>query len=363
MKKIFLYAYDKVNLGDDLFINSITKRYPNVIFYLWTDARNRVTFQNIPNLKILDKDSMFLRCLQRIRPSFVARYKNWREKRCDASVYIGGSIFMEYETWRNQIAWLDYQAEKRNFFVIGANFGPYRTEAYREQLDNEFLKMRDVCFRDRYSLNKFDGNPNVRYAPDILFAYSMPQVDVKEKQIFVSIINCVDRDETHSIDVFDRNYVENMARILCRYLEDGCRLVLASFCSVEGDEQAIHKVISAMNCAGDSRIKVVAYDGTNAELMIRIIAESDYIIASRFHAMILAMTAGRPVLPIIYSDKTKHVLDDLEFKGVIFDLRKEKSWDYALSRKNWDQPVELLMKKYKSAAQEHFEKIDELLQK
>ena len=29
MKKIFLYAYDHINLGDDLFIETIANRYPD----------------------------------------------------------------------------------------------------------------------------------------------------------------------------------------------------------------------------------------------------------------------------------------------------------------------------------------------
>ena len=32
MKRIFLYAYDKINLGDDLFISFITNRYPDIYF-------------------------------------------------------------------------------------------------------------------------------------------------------------------------------------------------------------------------------------------------------------------------------------------------------------------------------------------
>ena len=44
MKKLFLYAYDRRNLGDDLFVHIITKRYPDVKFYMWSDKMNRETF-------------------------------------------------------------------------------------------------------------------------------------------------------------------------------------------------------------------------------------------------------------------------------------------------------------------------------
>ena len=55
MKRIFLYAYDKINLGDDLFISFITNRYPDINFYLWTDKRNKKTYQNEKNLKKIQK--------------------------------------------------------------------------------------------------------------------------------------------------------------------------------------------------------------------------------------------------------------------------------------------------------------------
>ena len=49
MKKVFLYAYDKQNLGDDLFIHTICKRYPKVKFYLWSDELNKENFK--PTIK------------------------------------------------------------------------------------------------------------------------------------------------------------------------------------------------------------------------------------------------------------------------------------------------------------------------
>lgn len=244
--------------------------------------------------------------------------------------------------------------------MLGANFGPYKTEAYRENLNEVFFKMEDVCVRDKYSQNKFIGNPKVRYAPDILLSYPIPEVRVKEKQIFVSMIDCADRDD---IKKYAKSYVGNMVTILKNYLKDGCSLVLASFCKAEGDEDAVQNIVSTMDEREVSKIQKICYDGTNVELMLNKIVESDYIIGSRFHAVILAMAAGRPVLPVVYSDKTLHILEDLKFEGEIFDLRSEKSWDYVKSRKNWDTPLPLLTEEVKDISQSHFKKLDQLLLK
>lgn len=353
MKRVFLYAYDRQNLGDDLFVHTIKKRYPDVQFYLWTGAENRKTFAALPNLKVIDKDSRFVHLLQKLRPSLVPRYKGLLEKRCDAVVYIGGSIFIEYPNWEQICQWWEYEAKNRPFYVLGANFGPWHTEAYRQKMAEIFRNCRDICFRDRYSFALFPDVETVRQAPDILFSYPMPQVPVKEKQIFVSVIDCAGRDDLSRMDA---RYVANMAKLLWGYLDEGCNLILASFCKEEGDEAGIEKIIAAMGCSGHPGIRTLCYDGRNATEMTTAIAESEFVISTRFHGVILAMNAGRPALPILYSDKTRHVLDDLNFRGAVLDLRDPADWHPVHPGKD---PV--LNGDVKLEAQEQFRLLDQKL--
>lgn len=358
MKKAFLYAYDRQNLGDDLFVHTIAKRYPHVKFYMWSDPQNRETFQCLPNLKILDRHGALVRFLNRIRPSLSSRYRNWVENRCQAVVYIGGSIFMEYDNWAQILNWWDYMAENRPFYVLGANFGPYHTEAYREQIAQIYAKMQDICFRDKYSYDLFRTVKTVRWAPDILFSHPMPQVDVAEKQVFVSIINCATRDESHNLTQYDESYVENMARLLTNYRQEGYRLVLSSFCAHEGDEEGIRKILKAMDGENAADIQVLNYDGTNADILTTAIAQSEFVVATRFHAAILAIAAGRPVLPVIYSDKTLHVLEDLGFDCTMIDLRSCEDYNTAAGSLNC---FAVDRKGLAQEAQSHFEKLDEVL--
>ncbi len=351
MKKVFLYAYDRQNLGDDLFVHTITKRYPKAQFYLWSDKINQRVFSCLPNLKVLDQDSRFVGFLKKLRPSLLARYRAWLEKRCDAVVYIGGSIFMEYDNWEQILSWWEYEAENRPFYVLGANFGPYHSEGYRQKLADIFAKMQDVCFRDTYSSELFQDVPTVRQASDILFAYPMPQVAVKEKQIFVSVIDCASRDDSHGLKGLDSRYVSGMTELLRGYLKQGYTPVLCSFCRHEGDELGIQKILNAL---GDSPVQTLSYDGTNADTIVKAMAQSELVIGTRFHATILALAAGRPVLPIIYSDKTLHVLQDLGFDGVCYDIRKEGAWTAVAGT---------AMDVSKADGQKHFEKLDRVLTK
>lgn len=357
MKKVFLYAYDGQNFGDDLFIATITKRYPHVQFYMWSDVINRQNFRCLPNLKVLEKNSAFTRVLGKIRPSLVARYRDWREQHCQAVVYIGGSIFMEYDSWPQVLNWWEYMADNRAFYVMGANFGPYHTEAYRERIAQIYGKMKDICFRDQYSYDLFRQVKTVRRAPDVLFSYPIPQMQVNPKQIFVSVINCAARETSHSMAQYDADYVENMARLLMKYRREGYRLILSSFSGPEGDEEGIRKILKAMGAEAAEDIQQLNYDGTNAEALTDAIARSEFVVATRFHAMVLAIAAGRPVLPVAYSDKTIHVLEDLGFRGSVIDLRTCE--DYAAA--GYPEGFAGDRAKLALEAQKHFEKLDEIL--
>lgn len=363
MKRIFLYAYDKQNLGDDLFVHTIAQRYPETLFYIWSRKKNKDTYRLLPNLKVVCKDGIFVHILDILRKSFVPKYRGWLERRCQAVVFIGGSIFMEYENWEQILTWWEYEAKNRPFYIMGANFGPYKSEGFRNKLAEIFQDTRDICFRDRYSYEKFKDVPTVRRAPDILFSYPMPKVPVVEKQLFVSLIDCESRVEgENSLTGFDEYYISALCSLLNEYLNDGFHVVLASFCREEGDEHAIKKLLNAINFTKNvPDVKVLSYDGTNAEALTTALAESEYVIATRFHAAVLAIAAGRPVFPIVYSDKTIHVLEDIGFQGNYADLRRVAPITYAESRANLDKPQTLDTSKLAKSAQEHFAKLDALL--
>lgn len=359
MKKVFLFAYDNVNLGDDLFIHFITHRYPNIKFYFWTDKKNKRVFSNCSNLRVVDEKGWIIRTLNRIRPSFPVRYKYWCEKKCDLSLYVGGSIFIEYPNWINQINWLDYQVRHYKFYVLGANFGPYHEEKYRNQLKLVFDNMEDVCFRDLYSKNKFQDCVKVRYAPDILLSFPMPKVEIKGKQVFISVIDCEGRME---LEEYDENYISNMTSFIKKFIQDNCNIVLSSFCAKEGDELAIEKIMNRLEVKEKKKVMVLNYNGLNLSEMLRTIAESDFIVGTRFHSIILSLAANRPCLPIIYSDKTAHILQDLNFKGEIIDLRKNSKWNFYESKENWNDRVKQIDNTMKSMSQLHFEKLDKILE-
>lgn len=360
MKKIFLYAYDHINLGDDLFIETIVNRYPNTEFYFWTNTKNKKVFQDLNNLKIIDMDSKKINLIKKIRPSLEMRYKAAIQKKCDAQVYIGGSIFMEYPTWKNIVSWWEYQSIQYPFFVLGANFGPYHTEEYRKAMDKIYTQLKDICFRDTYSKRLFDENENVRQAPDILFSYPIPAIQEDKEQIFISVISYKDKELNSDFNqMTNEEYIERMAQIVNEFTKQGKRVILVSFCREEGDLDAAKEIESRIN--QKQNILILDYNGTNREEIIEEISRSKYVIAARFHGIILGLAAGKIVFPILYSDKTKYVLEDIGFHGKFADLRIPDSLSYENAKKNLEEEYKINVQYFIKNAEKHFEKLDEFL--
>ena len=365
MKKVFLFAYTQINLGDDLLIRAIVRRYSDARFYLFGEKCVAENFAEDKNLMVIPESNWLTKLAGRIRPSFAARLKNAHEQHCDSVVYIGGSLFIEYDNWETILNWWEYEAEHRKFYVLGANFGPWHTEEYRHRIGFIFDKMQDVCFRDKYSRNLFSEVETVRYAPDILLNYPMPKVEIKTQQAFISVINCASKDEgDNQLSEYDQAYTKGMIALIQILVEDGWRVALSSFCKNEGDEVGIQKILDGLKLKNSDAIEILNYDGKNTSKLLNKLAESEIIYGSRFHAVILGLAAHRPVVPIIYSNKTKNILKDLHFSGDCFDIRKlgESFADQAAALAyHPERQILSNVDQYAKQSEEHFQKLDQQL--
>ena len=100
-------------------------------------------------------------------------------------------------------------------------------------------------------------------------------------------------------------------RSLCRScLAQGQTPVLMSFCESEGDMRAIGQILSGLSEEDRQKVRTYDYQG-DLQAALEILAECKTIIATRFHAMILALLLEKPFFCISYSDKSRHFLDDL----------------------------------------------------
>ena len=320
MKKIFIYAYMAKNLGDDLMVRLLCDRYPNVDFFLYADSFYKTAFKDLKNLTVFsaeDKEVRFwnktLRAVKKTNNGFMERLM----KKCDATVHIGGSVFIQHND--DYSAFLKADQDLRVFskkvFLIGSNFGPYKDEQYYLDYHKLLATYDGVSFRDKYSYNKFSDIPKVVYAPDVVFNYTDTKVHDCQHRVLFSTISLAGRTDNFAIVQYWETYRKFIQKLAKKYIELGYKVTFLSFCEPQGDLYEINQIIEEGNfdnCM--DKIEIRNYNGDINE-SISLIKESEIVVGTRFHSIILGWLFNKPVLPIVYDNNTLQVLKDMDLKN------------------------------------------------
>ncbi|WP_419958034.1 polysaccharide pyruvyl transferase family protein [Psychrobacillus psychrotolerans] len=360
-KNIMIYAYSKFNLGDDLFIKLLCERYSNTQFYLYAPKDYDQLFKGVSNLKIIPNDNIVVRGLRYVLRSLgLSTILNRPQiaKKCDGAVYIGGSLFIQNKKWNEQLKNnLNKKISGKPLYVLGANFGPYTDNNYYLNYKELFSGYTDICFRDKYSYNLFEDLPNVRLADDIIFQLDLqtPPRNAKKDNVVISVIK---PSKKHLGDI-DEPYYTKIRDIIIYLNEKGYRVTLMSFCEKEGDELAIEEILKLLPNEYLNKVDKYCYK-YNIEEAINVIENSIFIVASRFHSMVLGWVYNKPVFPIAYSEKMTNVIEDVGFKGLYTNLNQIESLKPE-DVYNSIQTNKIDVSKQIQNSKKHFDKLDEFL--
>ena len=300
MKKIFILAYARRNLGDDLFIEMLLKRYPKVSFYINVEnPEHAILFKKFPNITVISEKERNL--------------TKQNADEYDGYIYVGGSIFMEGGVVYNITdEFLDFlkECKQKNipFCYVSSNFGPAYTQAYIDLAKNVYENCKDICFRDKYSYNLFKDIPTIRYAPDLLFSYDIGKCEKEKNTIGISVIDLEIRENFKNRE---KEYIDFLTSNIINYINEGNKVYLFSFCRQEGDEKAIDKIVANIK---DEKyidnIYVVNYDG-DIEKFLEVYKKMEYMLCQRFHSLILSYICKQKFYVISYSKKIDNIIDEL----------------------------------------------------
>lgn len=299
MKKVYIMAYSKMNLGDDLFIDMLVNKYKNVEFYSKNMQMESPAYKQNKNLHFIDYTLDDLLNLD------ITDF--------DAFVYIGGSIFMEHAGGIERIQKLkDLAIRCKNlgipFYYISSNFGPYETEDYKDTVTELFDHVSDVCLRDKASYELFDNIESVRYAPDAILSYKLEETKKESKTIGISVLNFKYRDKLKN---YEQKYYEVLINSVKSYIKNGYKVKLFSFCQYEGDKETADLIFSKLSITEKRFVELVTYNG-NIKDFLKKYSKVEYMICSRFHSLILSYLLKQKLYVLSYSNKITNVINDLK---------------------------------------------------
>src|SRR5699024_9632383 len=164
--------YTAFNLGDDLFLHVLARRYPSSTFLIAAPKKYQAKFKQLTNVRIIPNDFFRFRLINKLaslffRPRFL---EQGHAKKCDGIIYIGGSLFMQTANWKRTYKQIEAMMMKgKPFYLLGANFGPFEDKLFFQTYEKLFRSCTDICFRDEASYERFNHLPQVRCAADVVF--------------------------------------------------------------------------------------------------------------------------------------------------------------------------------------------------
>ena len=108
-------------------------------------------------------------------------------------------------------------------------------------------------------------------------------------------------------------------------------------------------------------IHKVEYTG-DTDLFLKDFLSNEFILGTRFHSIVLALSAGIPVFPIIYNIKTQNLLVDLGFIGNSIEIAKCNDLSIEYAEHNRIIPFKIPVS-IKQQSFNHFRYIDSFIKK
>lgn len=347
-KKIVVDAYFMNNLGDDLFLDTLISRYPNVKFSFLTPNLTYIKyFANNPQIEIINNRSLIKKINE-----------------FDSYITIGGSMFQQPKGWLK--LWFIFsfkiflfRIKNKRTYLIGCNFGPVKSKIYLFLYNSIFKFVDYISVRDKASSDLLTTKAgNVHLHPDIVFSLDKKyRINVEKKYIGISLMDFGGKP-------FDREYQLFMIKIINNLAENN-KIRIFSFQDTEhiSDMRIINSIIKKVNTENIQNIEIVNYQGDIQDTLNKL-NECRSFLATRFHSMILSIIFSIPVIALNYNEKVKNTIDSLKLQAYYINMENlhdkiGQVQDFLINAENHTDNINLkkMIALYNEALK-HFEELD-----
>ena len=286
-------GYFDRNFGDDMMMKLVVRSLPEITFLV--DETADTPLLSEPNVEQKDRET----CCR--FPTLV----------------VTGSGFMinTKAALKTELLWF-LKGHRPGDYCLGCNMEPLDDPVKRFLISRKLNKFKLITCRDQASYRWLLQNtrkPKIHCLPDILF--SLPEEWLSRR----------DNPEMLGISLMHRQgdpedcpYYRAMAEAADEWIRKTGKgvLLLAFDTGKEDDLFACRAVQALMQFPG--RTEIAAHtDGTE---ILAAFARCEKLIGARFHSMVLALRMGIPLYPLIFREKARNLLKDVQYPFPVSEL-------------------------------------------
>ena len=290
---IHLTGYFDRNFGDDMMMKLVVRSLPEITFVVADTA-----------------DTPLL-----AEPNVIQ--KPYKVCRSFPELVVTGSGFMinTKAALQTELLWF-LRGHHPGDYCLGCNIEPLNSPIKRFLISRKLNQFQLLTCRDQASydwLVQHTRKPEIHYFPDILFSLPdewLPAVKLQNK-LGISMMH-------RAGDQADCAYYRAMAELADAWVrKTGKGVLLMAFDTGKEDDVFACRAVQKLMKFPD-RTKIVAHtDGTEIP---EAFAQCEKVIAARFHATVLALRMGIPVYPLIFREKVRNLLKDIQYPFPACDL-------------------------------------------
>jgi colanic acid/amylovoran biosynthesis protein len=270
-------------------------------------------------------------------PSFIRRRLELFLK-ADVIISTGGTYLVEHYRLLPKVFDLFLaNALKRPLILFTQSLGPFSTRQNRALIRAALEPARLILLRDERSLEHLReaGIDTARCAvrADSVFGLghrervaASAEIRLPARGLKVAIsVRDWSKFRSETAEAGMRRYTAAVAA-LCRELidRDAANVTFVSTCQgipeyEQHDDRVASSIVEILPARYHEHLRVdSAFHEPRA--LLELLGEFDLVVSTRMHVAILALIAGRPVLPIAYEFKTRELFQRLGFPGWVADI-------------------------------------------
>ena len=283
---IYLTGYFDRNFGDDMMMKLVVRSLPEITFLV----------NETVDIPLLSEPNVM--------------QKPYEVCRRFPKLVVTGSGFMinTKAAFKTELLWF-LKGHRPGDYCLGCNMEPLDDPIKQFLIRQKLNKFKLITCRDQVSYQWLLQNtrkPKIHCLPDILFSLPdewIPKVKTSDKLGISMMHRAGDRENCA--------YYRAMAAIADEWIrKTGKSVLLMAFDTGKEDDLFACRAVQALMQFPDQTEIVAHTDGTE---ILTAFAHCEKIIGARFHSVVLALRMGIPIYPLIFREKVRNLLKDIQF--------------------------------------------------